>query len=192
MLARALSAKRVSGARPGSTRCARTPNGSSSTAIDSVNAFTAALLARYALTSGNAFSVTLDVTFTTTPAPRARNCGSTACVTAIVPIVLVSNSARTVSSGVSSAGAAAPKPALLTSTSIGPAASIAVRMLSAFVTSSGSTRKRSDGGSTSSPGLRIVATTRQSRARKWRAISRPKPEEQPVISTVFMRTPGVC
>ena len=69
---------------------------------------TAALLARYALTSGSAFSVTLDVTFTTTPAPRARNCGSTACVTAIVPIVLVSNSARTVSSGKSSAGAAAP------------------------------------------------------------------------------------
>ena len=43
--ARALAPKAVSGARPGRTRRARTPNGSSSSAIDSVKAFTAALLA---------------------------------------------------------------------------------------------------------------------------------------------------
>jgi hypothetical protein len=39
-------------------------------------------------------------------------------------------------------------------------------MLSGSVTSSASTRKRSEGGSTSARGVRIVATTCQSRARK--------------------------
>jgi hypothetical protein len=72
-------------------------------AIDSVNAFTAALLARYAAISGSAFSVTLDVTLTMTPARRWRSCGSTACVNAIVPKVLVSKTSRTVAIGVSSA-----------------------------------------------------------------------------------------
>jgi hypothetical protein len=32
----------------------------------------------------------------------------------------------------------------------------------------------------------MVAMTFQSRSRKYRAVARPKPEEQPVISTVFM------
>lgn len=42
---RPFSAKRVSGTRPGITRCACTPNCPGSSAINSVNAFTAALLA---------------------------------------------------------------------------------------------------------------------------------------------------
>ena len=45
MRARALAPNAVSGARPGMTSRARTPNGSSSSARDSVKAFTAALLA---------------------------------------------------------------------------------------------------------------------------------------------------
>jgi NAD(P)-dependent dehydrogenase (short-subunit alcohol dehydrogenase family) len=45
MLSRAFSPKRVVGARPGSTRRVRMPSGSNSSASDSVNAFTAALLA---------------------------------------------------------------------------------------------------------------------------------------------------
>lgn len=166
MWARALSPKRVSGARPGSTSRTRTPNCSSSSAIDSVNAFTAALLARYAAIRGRAFSVTLDVTFTITPALRWRNWGSTACVNAIVPKALVSKISRTVAIGVNSAGDAAPNPALLTRTSIGPAASTVARMLSGSVMSSASTRRLSAGGSTSARGVRIVAMTCQSRARK--------------------------
>src|SRR5688500_11085891 len=66
-----------------------------------------------------------------TPDLRSRTCGSTAWATAIVPKVLVSNSSRTVSMRVSSNGAGAPKPALLTSTSMGPADSTALRMLRA-------------------------------------------------------------
>lgn len=40
-------------------------------------------------------------------------------------------------------------------------------------------------------GVRMVAMTCQSRSRKWRAISRPKPDEQPVIRIVFMLLPGL-
>jgi hypothetical protein len=83
------------------------------------------LLAVYEAIRGIDFKVTLDVTFTTTPTLRCLNCGSTACVTAIVPKVLVSKSSRTVAIKVASTGDAAPKPALLTRTSIGPAASTA-------------------------------------------------------------------
>ena len=88
----------------------------------------------------------LDVTFTTTPDRRARNCGSTAWVNAITPKVLVSNSSRTTAIGVASKTPIAPIPALLTSASIGPLASIAAAMLSAVVTSSATTRIRSDAG----------------------------------------------
>src|SRR5271156_7163608 len=59
-------------------------------------------------------------------------------------------------------------------------------MLSESVTSSASTRRCSERGSTSSRGLRIVATTFQSRSRKDRAISSPNPDEHPVIRMVFM------
>src|SRR5271170_2004185 len=59
-------------------------------------------------------------------------------------------------------------------------------MLSGSVTSSASTRRCSERGSTSSRGRRIVATTFQSRSRKYRAISRPNPDEHPVIRMVFI------
>src|SRR5215470_2068192 len=62
----------------------------------------AALLAVYAAASGILASVALDVTFTTTPDLRSRNRGSTACVIAITPKVLVSNTSRTVAMGVAS------------------------------------------------------------------------------------------
>jgi len=121
-----------------------------------------------------------------TPVPRSRICGSTACVMAIVPMVLVSNASRTCASGTSSPGDGRPKPALLTSTSMRPAASTAQRMLSTSVTSRGSTRSRPEAGSISGRGVRIVATTFQPRSRKRRAVSRPKPDEQPVMRMVFM------
>ncbi len=87
--------------------------------------------------------------------------------------MLVSNTSRTVAIGVASKAPIRPMPALLTSTSIGPLASSAAAMLSGLVTSSGSTRIRSDRGSRSSRGVRIVATTFQPSAWKWRAVSRP-------------------
>ena len=133
----------------------------------------AILLAVYTAASGIGASVTLEVTFTTTPDLRARNWGSTACVIAITPKVLVSNTSRTVAIGVASKAPTTPMPALLTSTSMGPLASSAAAMLSGFVTSSASTRSRSDRGRTSSRGVRMVATTFQPCAWKWRAVSRP-------------------
>ena len=86
-----------------------------------MNPSIAILLAVYAAASGIGASVTLEVTFTTTPDRRARNCGSTACVIAITPKVLVSNTSRTVAIGVASKTPMTPMPALLTSTSSGPA-----------------------------------------------------------------------
>jgi len=68
---------------------------------------------------------------------------------------------------------ARPMPALFTSTSMGPAASRARAMLSGRVTSSARTRRCGDTGNKSSRGVRIVATTFQPCARKWRAVSRP-------------------
>ena len=110
---------------------------------------------------------------TTTPDLRARNWGITACVIAITPNVLVSNTLRTWDIGVASKAPTKPMPALLTSTSIGPLASIAAEMLSALVTSSGSTRRRSDRGKMPSRGFRMVATTLHPWAWKWRAVSSP-------------------
>jgi hypothetical protein len=101
------------------------------------------------------------VTFTTTPDLRARSWGSTACVIAIRPKVLVSNTSRTVAIGVASKAPKSPIPALLTSTSMGPAASSASAMLPGLVTSSASTRIRSDRGRRSARGVRMVATTFQ-------------------------------
>ena len=89
----------------------------------------AILLAVYTATSGIGASVALEVTFTTTPDLRARNWGSTACVIAITPKVLVSNTSRTVAIGVASKAPKSPMPALLTSTSMGPLASSAAAML---------------------------------------------------------------
>jgi hypothetical protein len=66
---------------------------------------------------------------------------------------------------------------------------MAWRMLSVSVTSSARMRRCSERGSTSSRGVRMVATTFQSRSRKYLAVSRPKPDEQPVIKMVFMGTP---
>ncbi len=115
----------------------------------------------------------LEVTFTTTPERRARNCASTAWVIAITPKVLVSNTSRVVAIGVASKAPNRPMPALLTSTSMGPLASSAAAMLAGSVTSSACTRSRSDGGKRSVCGVRMVAITRQPCARKWRAVSRP-------------------
>jgi hypothetical protein len=94
-----------------------------------VNPSIAILLAVYTAASGIGVSVTLDVTFTTTPDRRVRNRGSTACVIAITPKVLVSNTSRVVAIGVASKAPTTPMPALLTSTSTGPAASSAAAML---------------------------------------------------------------
>ena len=91
----------------------------------------------------------------------------------MTPKVLVSNTSRASSSGVASKAPNAPMPALLTSTSIGPLASTAAAMLSGLVTSSGSTRTRSESAKRSSRGVRIVAMTFHPRAAKRRAVSRP-------------------
>ena len=127
----------------------------------------------YAATSGIGASVTVEVTLTSSPERRARNCGSTACAMAIMPKVLVSNTSRTVAMGVASKAPKRPTPALFTSTSIGPAFSMAAAMLSGCVTSSGSTRRFGASGKRSSRGVRMVATTRQPWAWKWRAVARP-------------------
>ncbi|MCY1237936.1 hypothetical protein D9M72_506510 [compost metagenome] len=106
-------------------------------------------------------SVTVDVTLTTTPDWRARNCGITAWVMAITPKVLVSKTLRIWDIGVASKAPTTPIPALLTSTSIGPASSIAAAMLSRSVTSRAKTRNRSEFGRMSRCGRRIVAITFQ-------------------------------
>lgn len=91
----------------------------------------------------------------------------------MVPKVLVSNTSRTVAMGVASKAPNRPIPALFTSTSMGPASASTAAMLSARVTSSGSTRMRSPVGSRSARGLRMVAITFHPWAWKWRAVSRP-------------------
>ena len=63
---------------------------------------------------------------------------------------------------------------------------MAAAMLVPLVTSSGRMRSRGESGSKSLRGVRMVAMTCQSRCRKYEAISRPKPDEQPVMRTVFM------
>ena len=108
----------------------------------------------------------LDVTFTTTPERRARNCGITACVIAITPNVFVSNTSRVVATGVDSNAPKSPMPALFTSRSMGPLASSAAAMLAGSVASSASTRSRSDFGRASARGVRMVATTWQPLERK--------------------------
>src|SRR5450755_2429661 len=62
-------------------------------------------------------------------------------------------------------------------------------MLCGSVTSSASTRRCSDRGNKSSRGVRIVAMTFQPRSRKQLAVSRPNPDEHPVIKIVFMASP---
>jgi hypothetical protein len=105
--------------------------------------------------------VALEVTLTIVPDRRVRNCGSTACVIAITPKVLVSNTSRMVDIGVASKAPNRPMPALLTRTSIGPLASSAAAIEAGFVTSSARMRIRSDRGSRSRSGVRMVATTFQ-------------------------------
>src|SRR5215831_14019002 len=146
----------------------------------------AALLAVYAAASGILASVTLDVTFTTTPDLRSRNRGTTACVIAITPKVLVSNTSRAVVIGVASKTPTTPMPALLTSTSMCPHALIEAAILSGFVTSRDRIRSRSDTGRMSLRGVLIVAITFQPCPWKCRAVSRPYPEEHPVMNTVFI------
>ncbi len=124
-----------------------------------MNPSMAILLAVYVATKGIGASGALEVTFTTTPDLRARSWDSTACVLAITPKVLVSNTSRTVAIGVASNAPKSPMPALLTSAWMGPHASSAAAMLSGLVTSSASTRSRSDRGRKPSRGVRMVATT---------------------------------
>src|SRR5690606_36437908 len=87
---------------------------------------------------------------------------------------------------ISTNGAGAPNPALLTCTLISPAPATVGWMLCGSVIFTGSTSRSGAGGTTAAWGVRMGATSRQSRARKYRAHSSPKPEEQPVISTVFI------
>ena len=88
--------------------------------------------------------VVLELMLTITPALRLRMPGSTACIIATVENVFVSEIRRTVSIKEPSTALSQPMPALLTRTSIAPASSVAAAMLSASVTSSGSTRSLSD------------------------------------------------
>ncbi len=104
-------------------------------------------------------STTLEVTLTTTPEPRSRNRGSTACVIAMTPNVLVSKTSRTRAMGVPSNTPIEGTPALLTRTSRGPAASSAALMLRGSVTSSSTTRSRSDSGRMPVRGVLMVAMT---------------------------------
>ena len=106
------------------------------------------------------------------PERRSRNCGNTAWVIAITPKVLVSKSSRAVVSGVASKAPMAPMPALLTSTSIGPAASSAAAIDSRVgdVEREHAQRTRAAGPRA---GVRMVAITFQPCASKWRAVSRP-------------------
>ena len=105
--------------------------------------------------------VTLEVTLTMTPDRRSRICGMTVWVIAMTPKVLVSKTLRTCGIGVASKAPTTPMPALLTRTSIGPAASTAAEMLAALVTSSRRMRIRSERGRISSRGVRMVAITFQ-------------------------------
>lgn len=118
-------------------------------------------------------STTLEVTLTTTPEPRSRNWGSTACVVAITPKVLVSKTSRTRAIDVPSNTPMDGTPALLTRTSMGPAASMAAAMLSGRVTSRATTRNRSDSGRRPGRGVRMVAMTFHPCAWKWRAVCCP-------------------
>ena len=63
----------------------------------------------------------VEVTFTMAPVPRSRIPGTKAWIIRADPNTLVSNIRRTSSSGTVSTGPSTPNPALLTSTSIGPA-----------------------------------------------------------------------
>jgi len=92
---------------------------------------------------------------------------------AMTPKVLVWKISRTVVMGVASKALRSPMPALLTRTSMGPAASTAAAMLPGSVTSRATTRIRSERGKTSGRGVRMVATTFQPCAWKIRAVSRP-------------------
>lgn len=61
-------------------------------------------------TSGCGASTTLDVTLTITPERRSRIRGMTACVIAITPKVLVSNTLRAVAIGDASSAPNEPMP----------------------------------------------------------------------------------
>ncbi len=67
---------------------------------------------------------------------------------------------------------------------MGPASAMARAILAGSVMSRASTRRCAEAGSRSVRGVRMVAMTFQPRSRNSRAVSSPKPEEQPVISTV--------
>lgn len=89
----------------------------------------ACLLAVQAVASGIAASVTLDVTLTITPDRRSRMCGMIAWHIAMTPNVFVAKTLRICAMGVASNAPTTPMPALLTSTSIGPAAATVAAML---------------------------------------------------------------
>lgn len=119
--------------------------------------------------------LTLELMLTITPLRRSRMAGITAFVIAMVPITLVSMSSRALSMSAPSSTFSMPTPALLTSASSGPASVSAAAMLWACVTSSGRTRRRSERGSLSVDGVRIVATTSQFSSRKRPRMAWPKP-----------------
>ncbi|KAG1311207.1 hypothetical protein G6F62_014471 [Rhizopus arrhizus] len=120
---------------------------------------------------------TLEVTLIMTPSPRSRRWGMRAWLTAMTPKVLVSNTARNVAAGVASTAENRPMPALLTSASLQPKAWMPSRMaramLASSVTSSSTTRKRSDGANRAGSGRRMVAMTFHPCCRKWLAVAWP-------------------
>jgi len=93
------------------------------------------------------------------PERRSRIWGMTACVIASVPNTLVSKTSRIIAMGVASKAPTTPMPALLTKTSIAPAAAIPSAMLSGSVTSSARTRMRLESGNSPATGRRMVAIT---------------------------------
>ena len=126
------------------------------------------------------------------PPARARPRASPASrrlVRSIWPKRLVSKIARKAARGRSSTAPGMAKAPLLTSASIRPpvrasASSTAAARPASSARSSGRLSSPSARSRAQSSGLRQVASTRQPRARRVRAASRPIPDEQPVMRTL--------
>ena len=146
-----------------------------------------------------------DVTCTINPSPRTRMPGRTARATCSAPNRLVRNTASTAFAE-TSIGAGTPIPALETSASMRPCRSVASSTPRAMeagssTSMSGTDRSqpsasaRSSSASRSSalaPSVRrMEAATAWPRAASRSAVSRPKPDEQPVTSTARRSPDGV-
>ena len=125
----------------------------------------------------------IDVTLTMAPWPRSRMPGRSAWIIRTDPKTFVSNIRRTSSSGTDSIGPSTPNPALLTSTSIGPASATAAATDASESTSRA--RRRATSRSWIVSGRRAVATTSYPRSVSSMAVARPIPVEHPVMRARF-------